>query len=220
MSETEQKAPRGRPKTFDRDAVTAIAMQAYWQEGQSEVSLNEVCRRAKVSKPTLYKEFGSEDGLKQAVLSEYHSMTLAPLFELLEQDQPFDKALDALAEYILRDHHEHGMPNGCLFVDMCQCRDQLGELAGRQVDAFKVLSLTAYAAWIDRAKAKGQFTHAVASRTAAIYIEAQIASAMNLQRQGATADEVSAMFRLALSVFRPEAAIHKINSMVCFVRDL
>ena len=200
MSETGQKAPRGRPKTFDRDAVTAIAMRAYWEEGQSEVSLNEVCRRAKVSKPTLYKEFGSEDGLKQAVLAEYHKMTLAPLFELLQQDQPFDKALNALADYILRDHQEHGMPNGCLFVDMCQCRDQLGELAGGQVDAFQELSLTIYEAWIDRAKTKGQFTSAVASRTAAIYIDAQIASAMNLQRQGATADDVSAVFRLALSV--------------------
>lgn len=201
MNETDRKAPRGRPRTFDRDAVTAIAMQAYWEEGQSEVSLNELCRRAKVSKPTLYNEFGSEDGLKQAVLSEYHKTTLAPLLKLLQKDQPFDKALNALADYILRDHQEHGMPNGCLFVDMCQCRDQLGELAGGQVDAFKVLSLTAYEAWIDRAKAKGQFTSAVASHTAATYIDAQIACAMNLQRQGATADEVSAVFRLALSVF-------------------
>ncbi|MCV6591483.1 MAG: TetR/AcrR family transcriptional regulator [Silicimonas sp.] len=201
MRKADKKAPRGRPKTFDRDAVTALAMRAYWEEGQSAVSLNELCRRTKVSKPTLYKEFGSEDGLKQAVLSSYFKMTLVPLFELLQQDQPFDKALDALADYILRDHQEHGMPNGCLFVDMCQCRDQLGELAGGQVDAFKALSLTAYEAWIDRAKAKGQFTAAIASRTAAIYIDAQIASAMNLQRQDATADDVSAVFRLSLSVF-------------------
>lgn len=201
MNTMERKTPRGRPKTFDRDAVTAIAMQAYWEEGQSEVSLNEVCRRTKVSKPTLYKEFGSEDGLKQAVLSEYHEMTLAPLFDLLERDQPFDKALDALADYILRDHQEHGMPNGCLFVDMCQCRDQLGELAGGQVDAFKELSLSTYEAWIERAKTIGQFTSVVASRTAATYIDAQIAGAMNLQRQGAATKEVNAVFRLALSVF-------------------
>lgn len=176
-------------------------MQAYWEEGQSEVSLNEVCRRTKVSKPTLYKEFGSEDGLKQAVLSDYHNMTLAPLLELLERDQPFDKAMKALADYILRDHQKHGMPNGCLFVDMCQCRDQLGELAGGQVDAFKELSLSTYEAWIERAKTKGQFTSAVASRTAATYIDAQIAGAMNLQRQGTATEEVNAVFRLALSVF-------------------
>lgn len=155
----------------------------------------------KVSKPTLYKEFGSEDGLKQTVLSEYHKMTLAPLFELLQQDQPFDKALNALAGYILRDHQEHGMPNGCLFVDMCQCRDQLGELAGGQVDAFKELSLSTYEAWIERAKINGQFSSAVPSRTAATYIYAQIASAMNLQRQGTKTEEVNAVFRLALSVF-------------------
>lgn len=203
MNETDQKAPRGRPKTFDRDAVIAVAMRAYWEEGQSEVSLNEVCRRAKVSKPTLYKEFGSEGGLKKAVLIEYHKMTLAPLFELIQQDQPFDESLKALADYILRDHQEYGMPNGCLFVDMCQCRDQLGELAGGQVDEFKELSLTTYEAWIDKAKGKGQLKSMVASRTAAIYIDSQIANIMNLQRQGMKTSEVSGVFQLALSVFGP-----------------
>lgn len=204
MGEQDRKTPRGRPKTFDRDTVVAVAMQAYWEDGQSEISLNEVCRRAKAPKPTLYKEFGSEDGLKQAVLTEYHKMTLAPLYKLLQQDRPFDEALHALADYVLRDHSEHGMPRGCLFVDMCQGRDQLGELAGEQVDEFKELSLTVFQAWIDRAKANGQFTSAVTSRTAAIYIDAQIASIMNMQRQGAKAADIRAVFLLALSVFEQE----------------
>lgn len=202
MDEQDQAPARGRPKTFDRKAVVALAMRAYWEDGQSQVSLNALCRRAKLSKPTLYKEFGSEDGLKQAVLIDYHKMTLAPLFEMLAQDQPFDAALEALADYILRDHEAHGMPNGCLFVDMCQCRDQLGDLAGGQVDAFKALSLTAFEDWIDAAKAKGQFPAQVGSRMAAIYIDAQIATVMNLQRQGARAQDLGAVFRLALSVFQ------------------
>jgi AcrR family transcriptional regulator len=176
-------------------------MQAYWQEGQAAVSLNSVCQRADVSKPSLYKEFGSEDGLKQAVLIDYHQMTLAPLYELLAVDQPFDIALEALTAYILRDHQEYGMPNGCLFVDMCQCRAQLGEITGGQVDEFRELSLRTFAEWIDRAKANGQFKPAISAQTAARYIDAQIACIMNMQRQGAAAKEVNVVFRLALSVF-------------------
>lgn len=201
MSSTDIRPALGRPKTFDRDHVIAIAMQAYWDEGQAEVSLNEVCRRAKVSKPTLYKEFGSEDGLKQAVLIDYHKMTLAPLFDMLEQDQPFGDGLAALAEYILRDHRELGMPNGCLFVDMCQCREHLGALTGAQVDQFTVLSLTVFETWIETAKANDELNPSVSPRTAAIYFDAQIASVMNMQRQGASAQDLQAVFRLALSVF-------------------
>lgn len=181
--------------------MIAIAMQAYWSEGQSEVSLNAVCRRAKVSKPTLYKEFGSEDGLKQAVLIDYHQMTLAPLHKILERDQPFTTALAALTEYILRDHHEHGMPNGCLFVDMCQCRAHLGALAGAQVDELKDLSVTVLESWIKTAQAKGQLKSRILPRTAALYIVAQIASIMNMQRQGTSHTDINAVFRLALSVF-------------------
>ena len=203
MIPDDSKPTRGRPRTFDRSHVLDVAMQAYWQDGVAKVSVNAICQRAKVSKPSLYKEFGNEDGLKQAVLRDYHAMTLAPLFEMLDRDQPFDAALDALMAYILRDHATHGMPNGCLFVDMCQCRDQLGALAGGQVDAFRQLSLERYAAWIDRARAAGQLTAPIPSKTAALYIDAQIAAIMNMQRQGVLTEEIDKVFRLALSVLRP-----------------
>jgi AcrR family transcriptional regulator len=190
----------GRPKTFDRDHVLNVAIQAYWQEGVSAVSLNSVCQRANVSKPSLYKEFGSEDSLKQAVIIDYHNMTLAPLYEMLAEDQPFDASLEVLITYILRDHKEHGMPNGCLFIDMCQCRAQLGEVTGKQVDQFRELSLKIFEEWIARAKTNGQFKSSIPAQTAALYIDAQIASIMNMQRQGTAAKDVSAAFRLALSV--------------------
>lgn len=201
MSKPDKKAPRGRPKTFNRDHVVAVAMQAYWEEGQSEVSLNAVCKRAKVSKPSLYQEFGSEDGLKQAVLTDYHKMTLAPLYENLTVDQPFDAALADLTEYILRDHQEYGMPMGCLFVDMCQCRDRLGELTGAKVDEFRGLSLIVLQAWIERAKANGELSASISPRIASLYIDAQLASIMNMQRQGVSQDDIESVFRLALSVF-------------------
>ena len=201
MNIGEKKPSRGRPKTFGRDHGVSGAMQAYWQDGQATVSLNSVCQRAGVSKPSLYKEFGSEDGLKQAVLVDYHQMTMAPLFELLAVDQPFETALEALTTYILRDHQEYGMPNGCLFVDLCQCRAHLGELTGGQVDELRELSIGTYAKWIDRAKVNGQFKLAIPTQTAALYIEAQIACIMNMQRHGAAANEANAVFQLALSVF-------------------
>tara|TARA_R110002126_G_scaffold44936_9_gene127737 strand:- start:127 stop:411 length:285 start_codon:yes stop_codon:yes gene_type:complete len=93
------------------------------------------------------------------------------------------------------------MPNGCLFVDLCQCRTQLGELTGGQVDELRGLSIGTFAKWIDRAKANGQFKPSVPTQTAALYIEEQIACIMNMQRHGAAANEVNAVFPLALSVF-------------------
>lgn len=207
-SET-RKATRGRPKTFDRDHVIAIAMQAYWQEGHAEVSLNAICQRAGVSKPSLYKEFGGEDGLKQAVLIDYHALTLAPLYAMLEEDQPFDAALQAFYDYLLRDHHANGMPNGCLFVDMCQHQAHLGQLTKAQVERFRALSLHVFAGWITKAQAKDQLSPAIAAPTAALYLDAQIANLMALQRQGVAMEDLNAVFRLAMSVFdKGDSAAH------------
>ena len=43
-------------------------MDSYWRDGVENVSLNELCRRAEVSKPGVYREFGGEEGLLDAVL--------------------------------------------------------------------------------------------------------------------------------------------------------
>jgi len=114
-------------------------------------------------------------------------------------DQPFETALEALTTYILRDHQEFGMPNGCLFVDLCQGRAHLEEFTGGQVDELRELTIETYAKWIDRAKVNGQFNPEIPTQTAALYIEAQIACIMNMQRDGVAAHEANAVFRLALS---------------------
>ena len=58
---------RGRPRTLQRDHVINVAMESYWVSGPSNVSVNDICKRANVSKPGLYREFGNEDGLQKEV---------------------------------------------------------------------------------------------------------------------------------------------------------
>ena len=62
------KASRGRPKTFDRDHVLDVAMHTYWQNGVDTVSVNEICKKAQVPKPGLYREFNNDVGFFIAAL--------------------------------------------------------------------------------------------------------------------------------------------------------
>ncbi|MFT6397207.1 MAG: AcrR family transcriptional regulator, partial [Bradymonadia bacterium] len=71
MTETPKKRGRGRSKTFDRERTLNVAMDNYWRDGVDGVSLNETCRRAGISKPGLYREFGGEDQFTSAVLARY-----------------------------------------------------------------------------------------------------------------------------------------------------
>lgn len=176
-------------------------MESYWADGPTRVSINEICRRAGVSKPGLYREFGNEDGLRLAALQAYQATILAPLGDILTDDLPFDQVLQALMDFVLLDHKAHGLPDGCLQVSICHNKDDLGRRARDSAETFRAQTLVGLEQWIEKAKSKGEFTSDVPAQTAALYIDAQIACAMELQKQGLAQDEVERVFKLALSVF-------------------
>jgi AcrR family transcriptional regulator len=63
--------------------VLDIAMTAYWQTDPADVSVNAICQMAGISKPSLYRAFGSEDGLSRAVLDRYAEQVLSEVFVIL-----------------------------------------------------------------------------------------------------------------------------------------
>lgn len=53
MTADSTRRPRGRPRTFDRDRALGVVIDSYWRGSVDSVSVNEIYRRAKVSKPGL-----------------------------------------------------------------------------------------------------------------------------------------------------------------------
>ena len=49
-------------------------METYWKEGIENVSLNEMCRKIGESKPSVYREYGGEEGLQLAALELYYNV--------------------------------------------------------------------------------------------------------------------------------------------------
>ncbi len=78
MSNADSGARPGRPITRNREHVLETAMNAYWHDDRSAVSVNTICVLTGVSKPSLYREFGSEDGLRAAVLERYGQTVRRP----------------------------------------------------------------------------------------------------------------------------------------------
>jgi AcrR family transcriptional regulator len=200
------KASRGRPKTTDRKQIITVAMQAYWREDVESVSLNEICRRAEVAKPGLYREFGNEDGLLKAVLVAYQQQVLATVYQMIATDAPFRATLDGLVSIVTRSGDTpffgdaQAVPSGCLFAKMRESYRHLGEETRAEVDRVKAKILTLYEDWVERARAKGEFTGDMPSRFAAIYIDAQLNNALSLLARGEPNDEVKKILTVAFSM--------------------
>jgi AcrR family transcriptional regulator len=197
----EKKASRGRPKKFDRNHVLDIAQESYWTLGINQVSINELCKLAGVSKPGIYREFGDEDGLKHAVLERYEKTILSPMLSVLSLDIPFHETLQNLALYSTSEDETSEMPKGCLFANMKESRLNLGDSTIEQIDKTYENVIKALELWIDAAKEKGEFkTTAMDSRFAAIYIYAQISFAQLQMMKGESGKDARAILQVALSV--------------------
>jgi len=175
------------------------AMNAYWQDDRAAVSVNAVCALAGVSKPSLYRAFGSEDGLTAAVLDRYEQTALEALKALLSGPQNYGSKLDALISVASDDPQ---MEAGCLFVKMRDTRSRFGPKTQTKIAAVEAGVLESYARFFTDAAGRGEWRGGMAAELAANYLHQQLGLAVTQRATGKSPTSVRALFELALSVLR------------------
>jgi AcrR family transcriptional regulator len=196
----EKAEKRGRPKTLEREHVLQTALMQYWGVSPTDVSIGEICKLTGASKPGIYREFGSDDGLKCAALESYRSLALLPLFAILKRDQCFAAAKAALVAFTTQDREALGVPSGCLFVAMRAQRDSLGSATGERVDQLRDEVLYAYMVWIETAKSKRECSAQIPTDAAALYFDAQNGGAMRMQKEGVDNATIATVLRYAFKM--------------------
>jgi len=188
---------RGRPKTFDRDRTIDVAMDCYWREGTDGVSLNDLCRRAEVSKPGLYREFGGEDGVMDAALERYADAVLAPVWARTTEDHPF---ADVLAELVgFMTDPASTRPAGCLFTKMRVMSSRLGPATQARVDALRAEARATYARWVERARDRGEIPATVPTTVAAAFIDTQFTTLLTHVALGEDPESLRSQAALAFA---------------------
>lgn len=195
--ESSDNRPRGRPKTIDRDHVIEVAMDGYWREGTDAVSLNELCRRAGVSKPALYREFGGEDGVMDATLEHYAETVLAPMLDLTTHDDPFADVLASMIDIMI--DLDRDMPPGCLLAKMRVLSSRLGAATQTRTDNLRAEAQARYADWVERAKAQGEITADIPTTVAAAFIDNQFTALLTQIALGEDPDMLRAQSRLTFA---------------------
>ena len=199
MSTQDGTPKRGRPQTLDRDAVLKVALMCYWTDGPTRVSIGHICQAAKVSKPSLYREFSSDDGLKDAVLDLYREMVLVPFRNIMTTNDGFRQQIAALIAFTIQDRQPLGIPSGCLQVAMRAHKEDLGPIASEKVALLRNETLETYERWIESAKSRGEFRANTSSKAAALFCDAQNVGAMRMHREGVPSETIGQTLKLAFS---------------------
>lgn len=183
---------------MNADDVRDVAMTAYWQRDPADVSVNAICQMAGISKPSLYRAFGSEDGLSRAVLDRYAEQVLSEMFEILHGGAGLRATLDALIAFASDDPR---METGCLFYKMRAGKHRLGPRTRARVGDIDAAAQGAYAAFLQASRDRGEWQGEMSVAAAAKYLGEQIALAITQRASGEDKDRIREMLTLALSVF-------------------
>ncbi|MEK9974838.1 MAG: TetR/AcrR family transcriptional regulator [Deltaproteobacteria bacterium] len=198
---------KGRPKVLDRDRVLSVAMEQYWRHGPTKISVNDICKLSGSSKPAVYREFGSDDGLKAAALLAYKAVAIDPFLARLHTSEVLSTTLNSLIEFIMQDRRPLQIPDGCLFVSMKAQRHCFGPITQACLDKVRTHFVSSFANWIDSSKSAGEFRQDIPTSIAVYQIEALHAGAASLQREGAPSEEVKQMLTFGLAAISGEDRI-------------
>ena len=103
---------RGRPRTFDNDAVLDKAIAVFWRKGFDGASLDDLSEAMGIGRPSIYCAFGDKDRLFMQCLNRYVATVCAPPLERLLGSTDLKSAiyefLSGFAENATRDSEHPG----------------------------------------------------------------------------------------------------------------
>src|SRR3954462_9398754 len=136
---------RGRPRSFDADAVLDQARSVFWNLGYAATSLDDLAAATGLNRPSLYAAFGDKHALYMAALERSRSEAGAALGAALKTEAPLRDLLIVIFERTT-DIYRRGDAGqrGCFLigtavtqgVDDPQARDLLGRFVAETDAAF------------------------------------------------------------------------------------
>ncbi|SDZ37467.1 transcriptional regulator, TetR family [Saccharopolyspora shandongensis] len=109
-------SPRGRPRSFDREAALRTAMELFWARGYEATSLSDLTGAMGISSPSLYAAFGSKEDLFREAVALYNSADEAVGDRSLQRQPTARCAIEAMLRDNADAYVDPDTPRGCMVV--------------------------------------------------------------------------------------------------------
>ncbi|HTV25681.1 MAG TPA: TetR/AcrR family transcriptional regulator, partial [Polyangiaceae bacterium] len=192
-------APRGRPRTFDRESVLACATQLFWAKGYEATSIADLTEAMGIGSPSLYAAFGSKQELYVEALRHYHARYSGFVWNNFFAAQT---AREAVASFLLDSAaaltgEVADVPRGCMLTLSSVGSEGHAEL-GELVRTARAMALTRLEERITRAVADGELPPSTDVHARARFIQTIQSGMSLLARDGARRSELEAVAHRAM----------------------
>jgi AcrR family transcriptional regulator len=108
------RKPRGRPRSFDREAALGRAIEVFWAKGYEATSISDLTAAMGINPPSLYAAFGDKERLFLEAVERYEALQgdSCPYCEEPTARGAFEKLLTYMAEELTSSTH----PRGCMLM--------------------------------------------------------------------------------------------------------
>ncbi|MCD4535293.1 TetR/AcrR family transcriptional regulator [Nocardioides sp. cx-169] len=180
----------GRPRSFDRDAALAVAVEQFWRAGYDETSVATLTAAMGVTPPSLYAAFGDKHRLFEEASAAYFQRTC----EAVDRAATLATARDAIAQILddaARAHTESATPPGCLMLTEPRLGAQREALRKRLEDR------------LEQGVRDGDLPATTDTGRLAVFLVAVLRGMSGCARDGGSAEDVLAIAEVALAALPP-----------------
>lgn len=180
----------GRPRSFDRDAALAAAVEQFWRAGYEDTTIATLTRAMGVTPPSLYAAFGDKERLFEEASTEYFRRTC----EAVDDAATMPTAHEAIARMLdetARAHTDTDTPPGCLMLTEPRLTAQREVLHERLRHR------------LDQGVQDGDLPASTSTDELASFLVAVMRGMSGRARDGGTAQDLLAIARTALRALPP-----------------
>ena len=138
----EKPRSRGRPRSYDPDAVLDRAAELFWANGFSATSLDDLSAAMGMGRPSIYNAFGDKEALFLRALQRYRDTVAMTPLRALEAEDSIREGLDAFLRQFVAYTTADSSHLGCLLGTVAPITDL------PDVQTFLKRGLTAFEAQI------------------------------------------------------------------------
>jgi AcrR family transcriptional regulator len=192
---------RGRPRSFDTDAVLGQVRDTFWRYGYAGTSMDQLSAATGLHKPSLYGAFGDKKRLYLAALDNYLSEIRASFAEAFAIPDLFE-SLAAMVDWAIDKFLGNDGGTGCFMMNTAMPEAaQDPEISGVVRGAMDSLD-TAFVRRFEKALAAGQIRADADPRMLAMLMVANHYEMSARARAGFTRAELRTLADRALGMIR------------------
>jgi AcrR family transcriptional regulator len=178
----------GRPRSFDREAALAVAIEQFWRHGYDETSLAMLTSAMGVKPPSLYAAFGDKQRLFEEASTVYFERTCAAIDRAAELPTAHEFVARMLEDTACA-HTDSDTPPGCLM------------LTDPKLDAQREVVHQRLRDRLDRGVRDGDLAPSVDTGQLASFLVAVMRGMSGCARDGGSAEEVRGIAAVALDAW-------------------